>query len=191
MIKAIIFDLGGVIIEDKSTPYFRSHQDKVSPQNFARLLEEEHKTDIGKLSDEEFFKKFDECFGKGEAQKLYLAERRCYQRPDKRVLALIKTLKQHYKIGLISNLYHYWVEPARKQPYLKLFDEVIFSSEVGLEKPDKEIYLLAAKNLGVRPDECLFIDDKQRNIDGANVVGMKGVLFLGTADLEKKLREIL
>ena len=50
---------------------------------------------------------------------------------------------------------------------------------MGLRKPDPEIFLRAASELGLRPDECLFIDDRANNCDGARQVGMRAVHFDG------------
>lgn len=56
-----------------------------------------------------------------------------------------------------------------------LFDAVVISGEVGLRKPDPEIYALAARDLGVEPAECVFVDDINANIRGAVAAGMFGV----------------
>jgi putative hydrolase of the HAD superfamily len=57
-----------------------------------------------------------------------------------------------------------------------LFDAVVISSEVGLRKPDPEIFLLAADRVGVPPAECVFVDDLLPNAEGAKAVGMEGIV---------------
>ena len=63
----------------------------------------------------------------------------------------------------------------------------MISSEVGIRKPFPEIYKLSLKNLGVLPEEAIFIDDRQKNIDGAEAVGIKSILYKDLNDLKLKL----
>jgi putative hydrolase of the HAD superfamily len=57
----------------------------------------------------------------------------------------------------------------------KLFDAVVLSGQVGFGKPDLRIYLLAAEQLGLVPEECVFVDDLSPNVHGAVTAGMVGV----------------
>lgn len=56
-----------------------------------------------------------------------------------------------------------------------VFETLVISGEVGLRKPDPEIYLLTAKRLDLPPEECVFIDDLDRNVEAAEQVGMLGI----------------
>jgi epoxide hydrolase-like predicted phosphatase len=58
----------------------------------------------------------------------------------------------------------------------ELFDAWVISAEVGMRKPEERIFLLAAERLGLPPDQCVFIDDIQANVDAATALGMAGVL---------------
>lgn len=64
----------------------------------------------------------------------------------------------------------------------RAFDALVFSNVVGLRKPDPAIYLHSANLLGVAPGECLFVDDRLANVDGAVATGMAGLHFLHSAD---------
>lgn len=55
------------------------------------------------------------------------------------------------------------------------FDELVFSGEVGVVKPQREIFLLTADRLGVAPDACVFVDDAPGNVTGAVAAGMVGI----------------
>ncbi|WP_019819220.1 HAD-IA family hydrolase [Saccharomonospora saliphila] len=55
------------------------------------------------------------------------------------------------------------------------FDTLVFSGEVGCAKPDPEIYLMAARRLGLAPGDCVFVDDAYGNVAGAVATGMAGV----------------
>ena len=58
-----------------------------------------------------------------------------------------------------------------------LFDDVVVSAEVGLAKPDPEVFRLAARRLGVPPEACVFVDDWEVNVAAAREVGMAAVHF--------------
>jgi putative hydrolase of the HAD superfamily len=64
-----------------------------------------------------------------------------------------------------------------------LFDAVVISDQVGLRKPDPEIFRLTASKIGLPPGECLFVDDTEHNLPGARDLGM-GTLFFTGADGE-------
>lgn len=59
--------------------------------------------------------------------------------------------------------------------WAELFDAVVLSGAVGVAKPDPQVYLLAARELRLRPGRCVFVDDLRANVDGAVKVGMVGV----------------
>jgi epoxide hydrolase-like predicted phosphatase len=60
-----------------------------------------------------------------------------------------------------------------------MFDAVVISGEVGLNKPEPEIFRLGAERLGVPPEECVFVDDLRENCEGAEAVGMTAILHRG------------
>ena len=98
---------------------------------------------------------------------------------DSRVLAWIKVLREGgYTIGILSNLPHPIAASLRETPgFLEHFDHITFSCDLRLFKPQSAIYEHSFRGLGVAPEETLFIDDKQENVDGARAVGMKAELF--------------
>jgi putative hydrolase of the HAD superfamily len=72
-----------------------------------------------------------------------------------------------------------------------LFDTVVLSGEVGMRKPEKEIFLHAADTLGLAPSECVFIDDMEANVAAAQACGMTGVLHADTAITARALQDLL
>ena len=108
------------------------------------------------------------------------------------LLEYAEFLRKTYKLGLLSNLGpgamdKYFAQTERK----KLFDTVVVSSEVGLVKPQPEIYELTAERLGVAPNEVLFIDDLPINCDAARAVGMQAIVYTSTDQLKKDISRIL
>jgi haloacid dehalogenase superfamily, subfamily IA, variant 3 with third motif having DD or ED len=72
-------------------------------------------------------------------------------------------------------------------PFLKWFDQMVISGEVGLAKPDKAIFMLAAQRVGRAPADCLFIDDLQVNIDAAREYGFQTIQFTSPQELRREL----
>jgi putative hydrolase of the HAD superfamily len=92
------------------------------------------------------------------------------------------------KTGMLSNS---WSTAHYDRDLLaELFDDVVISADVGLHKPQPEIYELAAKRLEVEPAECLFVDDLRENCEGAEAVGMKAVRFEDVPQTIARLSEL-
>lgn len=112
---------------------------------------------------------------------------------DPRIVAVIRTLKARgFMIGLVSNADLCDCLNWPQSPLFPSFDDSIFSCDVHLLKPDREIYLLSAGNLGVRPEEAVFVGDGGSDeLSGAKAVGMKTVCteYLRRHEEEKR-REI-
>lgn len=87
------------------------------------------------------------------------------------------------RLGVLSNSWG----PFYNKTGWEIFEHAVLSRDVGLRKPQPEIYHLACEHFGVKPSECLFVDDLQLNIDAAYDVGMTGVLFTSTADTLRHL----
>lgn len=84
-----------------------------------------------------------------------------------------------YRVAVVTNNIRDWEAIWTSTIPLDLFDVVIDSCVVGLRKPDPEIYLLACEQLGVEPDESVFLDDMELNVEGARAVGMAGIHVRG------------
>ena len=90
--------------------------------------------------------------------------------------------------GLLSNSWstaHY-----DRELLAELFDEVVISAQVGLHKPQPEIYRLTAERLGVQPADCIFVDDLRENCEGAEAVGMTAIRFRDPAQAIAQLAEL-
>lgn len=76
-------------------------------------------------------------------------------------------------------------------PIFKLLDGMVVSAEEHCIKPSPRIYQILLERFGLNASDCVFIDDRQPNIDGADAVGMTGILFTGAQDLREKLELVL
>lgn len=110
-------------------------------------------------------------------------------RADARMFHAVKKVKDAgFSTALLSNSWGPGGYPT--QVFDEMFDVVIISGEVGLRKPQPEIYLLASDKLGLQPQECVFVDDLKTNIRGAEAVGMTGLHHKDTDETLKTLDEL-
>jgi HAD superfamily hydrolase (TIGR01509 family) len=72
-----------------------------------------------------------------------------------------------------------------------LFDAVVISGEVGLHKPEPEIFHMGAARIGAAPAECVFVDDLRENCAGAEAVGMTAILHRGADGTLPELERLL
>ena len=108
------------------------------------------------------------------------------------VINYVKSLRPRYKTAMLSNVpsrasleRHFPVEELEE-----MFDVVVASGDVGYEKPMPAIYELTAEKLGVKPEECLFVDDIGRFCIAAESVGMQTVTFLDPEISLEELRKL-
>lgn len=136
--------------------------------------------DLGIRSDEELFSEMllREAAYQEEIRYIFhhlslISERYDY------AISWVKELKEKgYKVLFLSNYSrHLRKNVPETIDFLPYMDGGIFSSDVNLLKPDPRIYRLLCERYHVKPEQCLFIDDRKENVDGAIAVGMKSVQF--------------
>jgi putative hydrolase of the HAD superfamily len=93
------------------------------------------------------------------------------------------------RTGLVSNS---WGEEGYDRTrFAELFDAVVISGEVGLHKPQPQIFALAAERVELDPSRCVFVDDLRENCEGAEAVGMTAVLHRDTDKTLARLEQLL
>ena len=90
-------------------------------------------------------------------------------------------------MAMLSNASQDQVVLIQKKGIYALFDPVLLSCEIGIKKPDIEVYHLLLRQLNLRPDECLFIDDAIQNVIAARSMGIDSVHFLNVDQLKAEL----
>jgi epoxide hydrolase-like predicted phosphatase len=179
--EAVLFDFGGVL----TTPVWDSfsafcREQGLDPDTVRNLFRTDPEAladlrglETGALTEDEFERSFGARLGLENHEQL-IDSMFAGMRPLEQMTDAVRAVRARgLKTGLVSNswsLDHYDRELLRE-----LFDEVVISAEVKLHKPQPEIYLLAAKGLGVEPSVCLFVDDLQENCEGAEAVGMTAI----------------
>nr|WP_231384184.1 HAD family phosphatase [Cellulomonas sp. URHD0024] len=92
--------------------------------------------------------------------------------------ALLDARRAGVKVGMLSNMVPTWDAHWRRMVDVdELFDQVVLSFEVGRRKPDREMFELAARRAGVRPGECVLVDDLAKNCAGAQAADWRAIHF--------------
>lgn len=197
-IRGIFFDLGGVLVEK------RKH-DEVFKENIARLRiparafgriarDEIVALEKGQESSAKFWRRLAGRFHgtplpARAASSLFREPFEKYAGINRRVLAVARQLRAHgYPVGIISNTIDDHVVVMKKWKLFKYFDPVLLSNEMGCRKPERKIFRLASRKIGIPPENLLFIDDTPYCISGARKCGFKTILFRSSAQLEKQLK---
>ena len=103
--------------------------------------------------------------------------------------SLVKRLNEiGYRVPVLTNVSRKMAEYNKTKGRYKIFKPVFLSYKIGLKKPSPKIFLHALKKLKLKPNECIFIDDKESYLKGARAVGIKTILFKSFSQLEVKLR---
>jgi len=110
---------------------------------------------------------------------------------NKILYRVLPKIKQKYKLVLLSNMDKgHKAFLKTKYKLGKKFDEVIFSCDVRVRKPNPEIYKIAIKRLNIEPKEAVFIDDFGLNVKAAKKLGMHTILFKTNKQLFKQLKQL-
>jgi putative hydrolase of the HAD superfamily len=91
------------------------------------------------------------------------------------------------RLALLSNAPSSFARVAERQPWAEHFTHLVFSGDLRMAKPDAEIYAALVGKLGVGAADCLFVDDRPANVDGARAVGMSAHLWTSADDLAATL----
>lgn len=107
--------------------------------------------------------------------------------PIRQTADFIRELKDRkIPIYLLSNAPTYFAEWAQRIDTLRLFDGIVFSAPLKMAKPEPEIYQYLFQTYDLKPEECFFIDDLEKNIRAAKEAGMDGIIFTGSIDEVKE-----
>jgi putative hydrolase of the HAD superfamily len=94
------------------------------------------------------------------------------------------------RVALLSNAGFDFSDPFRHSPMAAYFEAMFVSAELGLIKPDPEIYRVTARELGIRLEQMVFIDNKKINVDAATALGVTGHVFTTVAELRDFLESL-
>jgi HAD superfamily hydrolase (TIGR01509 family) len=112
--------------------------------------------------------------------------------PNDALLSYIRTrLKPKYKLGVLSNSGDDYLSQLLAPADAEIFDDIVLSFRHGVVKPESRSFELAAERLGVKPAECLFVDDSPSHCAGARQVGMQTILYKDFAQFKEDIEKII
>jgi HAD superfamily hydrolase (TIGR01549 family) len=190
MVRAIIFDCFGVIITDA----LKLVIDELDTENSVlsqQIMDIIHANNRGLLDNRASNEQIAGLLGIGVDEWRSRIEHG--EAKDDHVLAYARELKgREYKTALLSNIGRESLSRRFTKEELQAdFDVVVASGDVGVMKPDPAIYIHTAKLLGVEPDECVMIDDREAHCIGARAVGMQAVCYDNLRDARQTLEQLL
>ena len=196
-IKAVIFDLAGVILHTIHGTFNSLLAERlgVRIEDVERVMNSPVNDlwDMGEVSDDEFYtyllselnlpveKK--EVMAKFVIDDFYV---------DQEMLIYIRELKKSCTTALLTNF------PAHLHDFMRTawhmdgaFDHIIASADVKLIKPDPRIYQLTLDRIGCHAHEAVFIDDRENNVEAAATMGIRGIYFISKAKAIADLSRVL
>lgn len=196
MIKAIIFDLGGVLIDvDMNRCFHNIKALGVDVDSLTKTSSESnapvstvcegvtisgalHEYQIGKIPTDKFITMIQQISTPGTTRQQVLdAWNSCLLTLPKYKLDFVKQLRNEgYATYLLSNTndahWKYILETSFPEPAENYFDKLFLSQEMGMAKPNPEIYAEVLRQISTPADECLFIDDSSANCKAAETLGI-------------------
>jgi HAD superfamily hydrolase (TIGR01509 family) len=196
--KIVFLDVGGIILEIDSR---RSLEPLgiVDPKQQSEIWQRvvamkcHHQFERGEICEDDFFKQLAQELAPSMAKSdLVSAWNRIVAGPLPGVEKIFDTYSGRVPLIALSNTnlchYRHIIETF---PILKRFDRFLSSFELGARKPEPEAFLAAAREMGVRPEECILVDDTMENIEAARAVGFKAYHSVNSVEQTMKaLKEL-
>ena len=194
MIRAVIFDVGGVLVrtEDRAPRRKLEERLKLAPGEAERLV---YNSDMGRaaqrgeITSTELWRWVQEYFT-FDAVELRIFREQFWggDRLNQPLVDLIRRLRPHYQTAIISNAMDDLNQAlAETYPIADAFDLIVGSAYEGIMKPDAEIFRRTLVRLGRAPEETIFVDDFAHNVEGAQAVGMHAIHYTPQTDVAAAL----
>jgi putative hydrolase of the HAD superfamily len=195
--RALLVDFGGVLTTNVFESFRAFCRDEgLDPDAFLDLFRadpeavaELRRVERGEIGEEDFAKRIGARLGvkdtEGLVDRLFAGIE-----PDQKMVAAVRRARESgVRTGLVSNS----MGSGRydRESFPELFDAVVISGEVGMHKPEPDIFRLATVRVGIPPEECVFVDDLRENCEGAEAVGMTAVLHRGAEQTLPVLERLL
>jgi len=200
MIHAIVFDIGGVLLrtEDRTSRQKLAEKYGLQPSNLEGLVfdsQPAHASTIGQESESAVWKNVASKLALSpEALEDFKKAFWAGDKLDREFIQFLQACRPKYTTALLSNAW----EGARTQLAEKYgikegetVDHILFSYELGIAKPDLQIYQILANTLGFNFDEILFVDDFIENVLAARELGIHAIHYQPGMDLISKIRDII
>jgi putative hydrolase of the HAD superfamily len=194
--SAIVFDLGGVLIELTGVPRMLEWMgDEITADELWRrwlASESVRGFECGRISAEQFAREMRAEFGIPVSSEQFLAEFALWPKAAyEGATELLRKLADHYVVACLSNTNAlHWARIDDEMGLLPHFNHHFASHLVGMLKPDREVFEHMATELEYPPERILFLDDNQVNVDGARAAGISAYKVVGLEGAIAKLEEL-
>lgn len=197
MIKAVFFDLGGVILRTEfQAP--REHLAERLGMEYEDLVKlvfdspSSVRASHGEISDVDHWKEVIKRL-KRPSEEMQAIRDAFFAGDvvDREIVDTLRSLRKDYFVGLISNAWPDLRDFIASKKFEDAFDHMVISGEVGVMKPDPRIYQIALEQAGAEAQEAVFVDDFYENIEGCRAVGMHGIHFRDPQQAMAELRNLL
>lgn len=196
-IEAVIFDAGGVLHESNSVVTDDLVQELGLEQETLKKIwaNQIPLLGSGKIDEAEFWKQVSSEHGIRQVEVAENLLGRAFTealRAHVPVIELIKELgTSGVKLAVLSNTIEPHAKALRDAGLYDGFDYLFLSHEVGMRKPDAAIYEHALAELGTSPEATVFVDDDPENVEAAEALGIKGIVFTDTEKAVTELRSLV
>jgi putative hydrolase of the HAD superfamily len=197
MIKAVFFDLGGVILrtEFQAPRQHLAERLGMEYEDLVKLVFDSPssiRSSRGEISDKEHWVEVTRRL-KRPASEMESIREEFFAGDviDRGIVEYLRSLRPRYFVGLISNAWPDLRDYIARQKFDDAFDHMVISGEEGVMKPEARIFQIALEQAGVRPSEAVFVDDFYENVEGSRAVGMHGIHFRDPEKAMQELKELL
>ena len=196
-IKAVFFDLGGVIVRTEFQAPRQQLAERLGMEyeDLSKIVFDSDsgiRASMGEITSADHWASVVKRL-KRPASELSLIRDEFFAGDivDRTLVEYIRSLRGKYKTGLISNAWSDLRDFVVREKFDDAFDKMIISAEVGVMKPEPKIFQIALEQFGVKPKEAVFVDDFYVNIEGCEKVGIKGIHFKDAESTLQQLKELL
>ena len=197
-IRAVVFDIGGVLEITPDLGIHRLWETRLglpAGEMGERMADVWMGGSIGAISLKDVHQAIQDRLGLDEPRlAAYMADvwREYLGSANTELIDYARRLRPRYRTGIVSNSF----VGAREREqaaygFEDLVDEIVYSHEVGMSKPDPRIYALVCERLGVRPREMIFLDDAQACVAGANEAGIHAIHYRNNAQAIEEIEALL
>jgi len=197
-IRGMIFDFGGVLGLPQKCEARKAMMEATGVDEeafFESYFDVRIEYDRGTISRREYWEQVLERLNlelsKEVFETLVMVDEESWVSENPNMTAFIhKNRERMEKIAILSNMPKEFVPSILKHfSWIQDFDQLYWSCDVHLVKPEREFYEMAAKGLNLDPEACLFIDDSITNVEGARAIGMEAIHYTDFASFLEEFED--
>jgi putative hydrolase of the HAD superfamily len=195
--KGLLVDFGGVLTSNVFDSFRQfCEAEGIDPNRVKTLFRENPEAlglvrslEVGDIDEDDFSREFGALLEIDDRDDL-VNRMFGYIEPDEAMVEAVRRARgAGVRTGLLSN--SMGAGRYDRSAFPELFDGVVISGEVGLHKPQPEIFELACERVGLAPADCVFVDDLRENCEGAEAIGITAVLHRGADSTLPELEKLL